>query len=129
MGRAGIGRARRGAHRRHSRRRGPAGRHRARAGVPGRGVAASVGRKPVAAAEGNALAVVACPSPSASALTNATAVGQRSSGRFASAFKSARIKGSGTSRVDGTGIGSCTCFMSTATGVSAAKGTRPVSIS
>ncbi len=101
-----------------------------RAGVPGRpgvaGVAASVGMKPVACI---ASAVDACPSPAASAFTNATAVGQRSSGRFASAFSSARIRGSGTSRVDGTGIGSCTCFISTATGVSAAKGTRPVSIS
>jgi hypothetical protein len=110
---------------------GPGGGTVPRAGVPGRiggGVAASAGRKPVGA-EGIAFTVEACPSPSASAFTNATAVGQRSSGRFASAFRSARISGSGTSRVDGTGIGSCTCFMSTATGVSAAKGTRPVSIS
>ena len=101
-----------------------------RAGVPGRAMGvASVGRKPVGAAEGIAFAVVAWLRPSPSAFTNATAVGQRSSGRFASAFSSARIRGSGTSRVDGTGIGSCTCFISTATGVSAAKGTRPVSIS
>src|SRR5437867_1907558 len=67
--------------------------------------------------------------PCSSARTKAPAVGHRSSGFLAMLFSSARTSGSGTVDGGGIGIGSVTCFISTATGVSAAKGTRPVSIS
>jgi hypothetical protein len=68
-------------------------------------------------------------SPASSARTKVPAVGQRSSGFFAVHLRIARRKSSGTVSGGGIGSGSCTCFIMIATGVSAAKGTRPVSIS
>ncbi len=57
------------------------------------------------------------------------AVAQRSSGFLAVALSTARISPSGTSATEGSGMGSLTCFIRMATGVSATKGTCPVNIS
>ena len=91
----------------------------------------------VGAAEGGTARVGAWPtsgsvrasSPASRAATKAPALGQRSSGFLAVHLRSARRSGSGTVSGDGSGSGSWTCFMRMATGVSAAKGTRPVNIS
>ena len=68
-------------------------------------------------------------SPVSSAPTKAPALGHRSSGFFAVHLRIARRNGSDTLSGGGSGKGSCTCFIMIATGVSAAKGTRPASIS
>ena len=67
--------------------------------------------------------------PASSAPTKAPALGHRSSGFFAVHLRIARRSGSDTLSGGGSGRGSCTCFIMIATGVSAANGTRPVSIS
>ena len=86
------------------------------------------GRWSVAVAD-EVLTASGAASPAASASTNAPAVGQRSSGFFVVAFSSARRSGSGTTSGGGSGSGSWTCFIITASGVSAENGTRPVNIS
>ncbi len=60
------------------------------------------------------------------ARAKAVAVGQRAAGSFAVARRIARVTSSLTSDTGGRGIGSLACFISTATGVSAEKGTCPV---
>src|ERR671936_2233137 len=66
----------------------------------------------------------------ASALTKSPQRGKRSSGRFASARKSAASTpgGSETPSVLGIGTGLCTCAMSAESGLSAGNGWRPTSI-
>src|SRR5262245_27883903 len=66
--------------------------------------------------------------PASSAAANAPADGQRSSGFLAAALRSGRTSASGTSDGAGRGIGSWTCFIMMASGVSAEKGTHPVNI-
>ncbi len=90
-------------------------------GAAGRGTA-RVGTLPMS---GN----VRASRPASRAATKAPALGHRSSGFLAVHLRSARRSGSGTVSGDGSGRGSCTCFMRMATGVSAEKGTRPVNIS
>src|SRR3989454_2663355 len=93
-------------------------------GIVGAGRRADAGTVGVAATGSDAVGTSA--SPSSSARTKAPALAQRSSGFLAMPFSSARTSGSGTGDAGGIGIGSVTWFISTATGVSAAKGTRPV---
>ena len=63
------------------------------------------------------------------AAANDVAEGHRSSGAFARHFSTTFHRGSARRCPDGMGIGSLTCFMSTASGESALNGTCPVSIS
>ena len=86
------------------------------------GGASSVG----AALSVGAICTVGVSPARATASTKAPAVRQRSAGFLASAFSSTVMSGSGTSLSGGSGIGSFTCFISTAIGVSALNGTRPV---
>ncbi len=67
--------------------------------------------------------------PSSNAAANSEAVAQRSSRALARLLSRTRVRASGTSDGEGNGMGSWRCFMSTANGVSAEKGTRPVSSS
>ena len=79
--------------------------------------------RPVAAIESDVSGLVVA---RVIAFAKAAAEGQRAAGSFAVARRMARVTSSRTSFVGGRGMGSLACFISTATGVSAEKGTRPV---
>ena len=61
-----------------------------------------------------------------SAWAKAPADGQRSAGSFARQRRNTGVSGAAISAGDGSGTGSVTCFISTATGVVPVYGTRPV---